>query len=124
MNPQTPTNKTRLRTIRKFLRSGPATQTQVGELLKIDQQSASLLMRHLVKVKTVKESPHKEKATNGRRSVIVYELTDSYLATLKTDEPCEQDHFDREIASVPQQPSLLQRLKAWLFGGAKSEELK
>lgn len=121
MNPKTPLNKSRLRTIRKFLRSGPATQAQVAELFGIDQKASSLLMRHLMKIRHVKVS-HKESDSIGRRAVIAYELTDHYLATIKPEISNDSPTYfvqPIDFPMPPESPSMLTRLKDWLFGKPK-----
>lgn len=135
MNPKTKLNRHRLREIRKQMRMGPVTQADVADLLGTDQQYASLLMRHLVSVNEAQVA-YKLPAEDGRNRIFVYTLTERYLATLEAKrranavENIEPPAAPYKITwptpeppvqiSQPQAPvreaSLLQRLKAWLFG--------
>lgn len=135
MNPKTELNRHRLREIRKAMRMGPVTQTDVAKLLGTNQQYASLLMRHLVSAREAQVA-YKLPADDGRQRVLAYTLTERYLATLEAKQrayaaeaaapsaaPAEVIEPTPDLPKQPIQPptpvreaSLLQRLKAWLFG--------
>ena len=105
-----------MRAVRKLMRSGPVTQAEVATKLNIHQGIASALLRSLIEAKQVKVS-HKERDSLGRRAVTVYELTQSYLSTVKPNEP--EDELITHAYAVdyaPRPPSRLRRFFNWLIG--------